>query len=409
MGNILTGNAGNDSLIGGLGTDTLDGGLGTDRMAGGAGDDLYLVDVAKDVAIEIVGEGTADTVDSFASYVLGAEIEILELEGNAAINGTGNALANTLVGNSAANVLDGGLGADTMKGGLGNDTYLVDALGDKTDETGGDGADTVKSSIDGYTLNAAVENLTLVGKAISGFGNELANIIIGTTAGNALSGLDGNDSLVGDKGNDTLDGGNNDDTLDGGAGLDTMAGSAGNDLYRIDVAGDQITGADAGTDTVESLITFILGLQQENLTLIGTAAINGTGNDGGNVITGNTGANILSGGTKGEADSLIGGAGNDTYLVDSSSDKVTEGDKGGTDLVKSSQTYNLSQFSEFVENLTLLPGAGNIDGTGNGSNNVITGNEGNNRLDGKARARHAHDRRPYGDDDSTSSTAPATR
>ena len=366
--------------MGNFNANRLDGAAGADSLYGEGGNDTYVVDNVGDCHLGVFRWRLRHRREPRSAYTLGAEIEALVLKGDGAIDGTGNALDNTLTGNAKNNILDGKAGADTMLGGKGDDTYLVDALGDKTDETGGDGADTVKSSTDGYTLNTDVENLTLVGKAISGFGNELANIIIGTTVGNTLSGLDGNDSLVGDKGNDTLNGGNDNDTLDGGAGIDSMTGDAGNDLYRIDVAGDQIASTDAGTDTVESLITFILGAAQENLTLLGTAAINGTGNDGSNVITGNVAGNILSGGSGGETDTLIGGAGNDTYIVDSSTDKVTEADKGGTDLVKSSQTFMLS---DFVENLTLLPGFGNIDGTGNGSNNVITGNEGNNKLDGR--------------------------
>ncbi len=378
--NVLTGNSGGDSLMGGIGSDTLDGGAGIDRMVGGSGDDVYWVDMTTDLVSEAIGGG-ADTVNSFITLTLGTEVENLELQGSAAINGNANALANILVGNSGANMLDGKVGADTLKGGLGNDTYIIDDEKDATDETGGGGNDLVKSSAATYTLSADIERLTLTGTAVTAIGNEIANIIIGTVASNKLSGFGGDDSLSGDKGDDTLAGGDDADTLDGGAGIDMMTGGAGSDLYRIDLAGDIIgPGADDGIDTVESKIAFTLGAEQERLTLLGTAAINGTGNDGDNIITGNIAANILSGGSNGETDTLIGGGGNDTYLVDASNDKVTEADKGGTDLVKSLQTFTLSD-DGFVENLTLL-GAGNIDGTGNGLANVITGNAGNNKLSG---------------------------
>jgi Ca2+-binding RTX toxin-like protein len=52
------------------------------------------------------------------------------------------------------------------------------------------------------------------------------------------------------------------------------------------------------------------GANVENLTLTGTAAINGTGNELNNAIIGNGGANSLSGGDGN--DSLAGGAGNDS-------------------------------------------------------------------------------------------------
>ena len=48
----------------------------------------------------------------------------------------------------------------------------------------------------------------------------------------------------------------------------------------------------------------------ENLTLIGTAAINGAGNDLANTINGNSANNRLDGG--GGADNMAGGAGDDT-------------------------------------------------------------------------------------------------
>ncbi len=134
------------------------------------------------------------------------------------------------------------------------------------------------------------------------------------------------------------------------------------------------------TDTLTASVTTTLPANVENLTLTGTAAINGTGNAGNNVITGNTGNNILDGGAGN--DTLIGGAGNDIYIVDSASDTITELANGGTDTIQSSVTYTIAALVN-VENLTLT-GTAAINGTGNAGNNVITGNGANNILNGGA-------------------------
>ncbi len=81
---------------------------------------------------------------------------------------------------------------------------------------------------------------------------------------------------------------------------------------------------------------------------------------------------------KGGLDSLVGGVGNDTYIVDNVGDIVTELAGEGTDLVKSSVSY---QLPDNVENLTLT-GNENLTGKGNQLNNKITGNTKNNRLFG---------------------------
>jgi Ca2+-binding RTX toxin-like protein len=347
--NVLIGNAMANALTGGAGNDTLNGGGGADTLVGGTGDDIYVVDNIADLVTEVAGEGT-DTVQSSVTYTLGANVENLTLTGTGAVNGTGNALNNTLTGNSGNNILDGGVGADAMIGGSGNDTYVVDNVGDVVTENVAGGTDTVQASVT-YTLGANIENLTLTGTAsINGTGNTL------------------NNTLTGNSGNNILD---------GGVGTDAMIGGTGDDTYVVDNIGDVVTeAASAGTDTVQSSITYVLGSNVENLTLTGTSAINATGNTLNNVLTGNTGNNILSGGTG--ADTMIGGAGNDTYVVDNVGDVVTENASEGTDLVQSSVTYALSAH---VENLTLT-GALSINGTGNADANTLTGNSGANILDG---------------------------
>jgi Ca2+-binding RTX toxin-like protein len=138
----INGGTGNDYIDGGEGNDTLDGGAGTDTMVGGAGNDTYVVNVATDVVTELANEGT-DTVQSSVTYTLTANVENLTLTGTTAINGTGNALNNTLIGNSANNRLTGGAGNDTLNGGAGNDLLYGGNGNDTFTFNKGDGKDTV--------------------------------------------------------------------------------------------------------------------------------------------------------------------------------------------------------------------------------------------------------------------------
>lgn len=382
-----TGNALDNTLTGNAQGNTLDGELGADDMTGGAGDDTYIVDDAGDAVTEAAGEGT-DTVRSSVTFILGADVENLVLTGAGANDGTGNILENAITGNDAANVLtgddgndvllgmggndtlnggndddtlDGGLGDDLMLGGDGDDVYVVDSLFDTVTENLGEGTDTVNSSVT-FILGADVDNLVLSGRAkINGTGNALDNIITGNLSANTLVGDDGND------------------TLDGGRGSDVMDGGLGDDIFAVDARGDVIIDA-GGNDTVNSSITYTLAAGLENLTLTGTARANAIGNAVVNILTGNAANNTLDG--MAGADAMAGGAGDDLYIVDDAGDVITENASEGTDTVRSSVSRTLE---DEVENL-ILTGIGNLDGTGNGSGNTITGTRGDNTLDGGAGA-----------------------
>ena len=342
-------------IYGTTGNDTLNGSGTNYTMYGGKGNDVYVVDGAGDVVVEYANEGI-DRVDASVSYTLDANVENLTLTGAAAIDGTGNSLANVLVGNGAANRLDGAGGADTMSGGLGNDTYVVDNAGDVINEAANGGTDTVEASLS-WILGANLENLTLTGSAnLNGTGNALPNLIVGNDGNNTLDGGVGNDMLVGGKGDDTyiVDAPNNGDTI-------------------VELAGE-------GTDTVVSSVNHTLAANVENLTLSGTTAVYAGGNALANVLVGNAADNILYGDAG--ADTMRGGLGNDTYYVDDVGDVIVEAAGEGIDSVWSDVSYVLSAN---VENATLT-GAGSTDLTGNASNNVLVGNAGNNRLDGGAGA-----------------------
>lgn len=134
----------------------------------------------------------------------------------------------------------------------------------------------------------------------------------------------GNDKLYGGDGNDAIFGNGGNDLLDGGKGSDTMQGGAGNDIYVVDAATDIVdesASGSSGTDMVQSgAVSINLTLSGrfkgsiENVTLLGTANLNATGNSLANVLTGNDAANTLNG--REGADTLTGGGGNDTFLFD---------------------------------------------------------------------------------------------
>ncbi|WP_083531353.1 calcium-binding protein, partial [Pararhizobium antarcticum] len=350
------GGAGNDKLYGGAGNDQLYGDSGRDLFDGGAGDDTFWIgDIGADTFLGGQGSDTIrltnNTDRQTFTITAAASIEVLDtngflltgttgkdvfdltglgrfktgapridLEGEADIyrghagvdnvgGGSGNDRIETGAGND---LLDGGAGTDTLLGGSGNDSYVVDRVTDVIDERGGSGVDTVRSSVsfnlaETSYVRGAFENLTLLGTGnINATGNGLKNTITGN-AGNNI--------------------------LDGGANTDKLVGGSGNDTYVLGSGADSVTDS-AGADTITSTITRSLGSYSgiENLKLLGSGNINGTGNSGANTLSGNSGKNTLDGGSGNDQldggsgiDKMIGGSGNDTLIGGAGSDMLTGG------------------------------------------------------------------------------------
>jgi Ca2+-binding RTX toxin-like protein len=339
--NRLSGRGGDDTLNGGAGNDTLEGGANTDRLVGGVGDDLldggegYSDDVdftssSGPVVIDLTagtatGEGNDTLVsieDVYASRYDDTVIAdsqtnfIYGLEGNDLLRGLGN-----------TDRLNGGAGNDTLEGGEGDNDSLSGGFGDDLLDGGPGSIDTADYS-------------TAVGPVTVNFGT---GIVIG----------EGRDTLVDMEG---VIGSSYNDRLIGDSAVNYMAGLAGNDIFIVSDGDRILEQPDEGFDTVRASVSWTLGENFEQLVLLGSQAINATGNSAANMMSGNAASNVLSGllgfdrlrGFAGN-DVLRGGAGNDTltggtgedgFVFDTALNAMTNLDKV-TDFMPSSDSIRL--------------------------------------------------------------------
>ena len=318
----------------------------------------------------------------------------------------GTAAADTISGLDGTDSLKGFGGADHLDGGAGIDTafYSDSTVGVGVNLATGSG---LGGSAEGDTL-LSIENL---------FGSDHNDTLIGDDNSNALTGLGGNDVLKGAGGSDRLSGGDGADNLKGGGGSDVLLGDAGDDVLAGGAGGDNLNGgagfdsasySDSPVGVVVSLITNSAALgdaQGDTFTfienLVGSPFIDTLiGHDGPNVINGGSGGDTLKGygaddtlrGEDGDdvidggtgADTMIGGLGSDTYLVDNRNDRITESGGQGTDVVRTSVSYVLTEGAD-VETLETSDPNGTADFflLGNASGNQIIGNNGDNRLNGQ--------------------------
>ena len=224
---VFVGGAGSDTLNGGNGLDTanynasasgVNINLATNSISGGdaAGDTLIDIEHVYGSVVSgdmITGDANNNTLFGFGG------VDILS-------GGLGN---DYLDGGSANDVLDGGegndvvvggSGADTLTGGLGLDTLLYTASANGVNVnlatntvSGGDAqGDTISGFERVYGSNSGGDILT---------GDGVANLLFGFGGADTLDGAAGNDYINGGNGDDLMTGGTGNDTLIGGAGNDT--------------------------------------------------------------------------------------------------------------------------------------------------------------------------------------------
>ena len=352
-------------------------------MVGTPGDDTFTVDNTQDTVTEALNGGT-DTIQTSVSYTLPDNVEKLTATGTLNINLIGNALNNTLTGNAGNNIFNGWdntwwadhfyggapSDSDTMIGGAGDDTYFVtpfEGFGGTIVENPNEGNDTAMVLTYDYTLAANVENLTLLQTNRFYIDNNTGKNIRRNITGNALNNvIDATAAIV-------------ETRLDGGQGADTMKGSSYGDTFVVDNQSDVITENEGGggIDRVESSVSYALSNWVEWLTLTGSNAITATGNDQ---------ANQLDGSSNAAANTLIGGKGDDTYLVDSL-DSVVENLNGGTDTVIYAYDYPIDITIDpikykNIEKWGLGDSMGYSNLTGDIGNNVLIGNRYGNQIYG---------------------------
>ena len=428
LGDTLNGGGGDDEIYGGAGDDILTGGGGTDdRLDGGFGDDTYLVYATSDRPVE--GGATEKGIDTvkttLSQYTLGLNLEYLVYIGDGKFSGSGNIEDNYLKGGDFGNTLSGGSGNDLLQGGAEADSLNG---GDDNDiGFGGHGADTLRGN-DGSDIL---------------YGDEGDDIVKGDDGDDTLSGASGYDKLYGGAGNDIIDGGAGKDYMVGGTGddtyyvdlnsdlvveyggegidtiytslatytlpsyveniiytgdgtftvvgngssnrisastgADTMTGGLGDDTYVVNHTGDVVVElAGEGVDTIETALgIYTLGDDVENLTYTGSGRFTANGNALANTLISGSSVDRLDG--KAGADTMQGGAGNDTYVVENAGDVVIEAAGGGDDRVLSQISYTLA---DNIETLQLSTSKA-IDATGNAEANTLIGNGGVNVLDGR--------------------------
>lgn len=379
----LTGSALDNTLIGGSGSNTL---------VGGAGNDTYVIKTIGDKITENLNGGSDTIKLAIGSAITDIDLNLASFANVENIDGALSVLDLNLTGNASANTLTGGTGDNNLSGGAGNDTYCISGIESSTTITDTSGVDTIKlisdtngqfNGLSTYTLSlagyATVENID--GSSIIGanLGDPITEelptdlTLIGNAANNVLTGGGGNDSLYGGAGSNALIGGDGDDTyaLDGTASATIITENANTATH--DYGTDTValindgSGKYNGKDSATVSLAGYTNVENLNASLITATDLTLNGNALDNTITTGLGVN----------NTLVGGDGNDTYVINTGTEVISEDTNGGTDVLKINSGSIITAL-----NLTAntYKNVESIDGSMSSATLTLTGNDSDNTL-----------------------------
>jgi uncharacterized delta-60 repeat protein len=384
MNEELQGSEGNDTLTGGSGNDVINGNAGGDTLVGKAGNDT--------LDGGTVGPDNSSDFVSYSASTAGVTVNLAAGTAADGMGGTdtlrnidgviGSAFADSLKGGSKSTtgggtlqeIFVGGAGNDTIDGGRGT-TVAMDAINQEFNEA---------------RYNTATAAVTV-------------NLVTGT----ASDGLGGTDTLIGInavRGSsfaDTLTGGNTTfnfvEHFEGMAGNDSIDGGAGFDYarYRSATAGVNVnlvtlTASDGlgGTDTLAN-IEGVVGSDFADTMTGGAGNETFQGRSGNDVIDGGAGTDLVhylneidsNGDGFGVAVNLTTNAASGTWngvAYNVAAGSATDG-AGGTDTLTNIENVRGTMYNDVI---IAFSGDNNIDGQ-DGSD-LLIGGGGNDTIDGGA-------------------------
>jgi len=366
----ITAGAGIDAIEGNAGADTIDGGDGVDTITGGAGQDSITTGAGKDIIkYTLAGSESTlskpDTITDFTTgddtiriaYTMadGAETADFTFKGTTPNVSEGIGLLSGVKGqyvfNTSTNsfIIDSGASLGLLQSG--DDSIVLTGLSTLAD---GDIA---------FDITTSDANTGAADTVTTGGGDDT---VVAAVAGDSVTTGKGDDTIS--TGAVTYTGtmafGDGTDTLKNTTGATDVKGATVSGLEKIEIAASgsvQASVAQLATfnSTDNFTVTGVSGNEAETLIVAGASAVNTIdgsaltltnanlvlkGHDNVDTITGNTSNDYLDGHTGDDIDTLIGGAGNDTYnLADRGADDIlVEEDNGGTDTIIVPGDFSLS-------------------------------------------------------------------